>query len=153
MKDFKADLSKIEAFLKKDLQIAVGKQGVDLFKRNFDEQGFQNGTLNEWQNVQRRDASKQRIGKRGLPLKRQDLSYTDKILIRTRNLQRSIRYEYHAGVITWYSDVKYAEAHNEGTTTAGRGNHTTIPKRQFIGDSIELKNIIEKEMDSFFNKL
>ncbi len=35
--------------------------------------------------------------------------------------------------VTIIADLPYSSAHNDGTTTAGRGHKTTIPQRQFIG--------------------
>ncbi len=58
-------------------------------------------------------------------------------------LRRSIKAEETANGVRFSSQVRYASAHNEGTTTAGRGHRTVIPQRQFIGDSPEVRQIIE----------
>ena len=43
-------------------------------------------------------------------------------------------------------DLPYAAAQNYGTTTAGRNNNVTIPKRQFMGESYELNKRVQKSL-------
>ena len=133
----------LEKAINNDLKIKVGKQAVDLFTANFQKEGFQNGAIQKWREVKRRIDPRVTGARRTRPILTGD----------SGNLGRSLRYKIIGSEIIIYSDVPYAEAHNEGTTNAGRNHNVTIPQRQFIGDSLELKNIIEKEMDSFFNKL
>ncbi len=142
-KDLKISFATLEKAINNDLKIKVGKQAVDLFTANFQKEGFQNGAVQKWREVKRRIDPRVTGARRTRSILTGD----------SGNLGRSLRYKIIGSEIIIYSDVKYAEAHNEGTTNAGRNHSVTIPQRKFIGDSIELKNIIEKEMDSFFNKL
>ncbi len=134
------DTEKLRKFIHHDLPIKIGKQAVDLFKENFQKEGFFG---DKWKEVKRR--SDPRIkGARS----------TRKILTgNTGDLGRSIRYTPQDAQVLIYSDLKYAAAHNEGTTTAGRGNSTTIPQRKFIDESRELDDMVKREMDKFFDSL
>jgi len=67
---------------------------------------------------------------------------TRKLLIRTGKLRRSISAKINGTSISFTSSEDYASAHNEGTKTAGRGNHTVIPQRQFVGFSKETDKIV-----------
>ena len=75
---------------------------------------------------------------------------------RTGDLGRSIKAKPEKASVTIYSDLPYSAAHNEGTATAGRGHHTRIPKRQFMGDHPKVqqaaKEIIEKEINKIINQ-
>ena len=51
------------------------------------------------------------------------------------------------------TDVPYAQAHNEGTNNAGRGHRTRIPKRQFMGESRELTNKVQRLVVAEINKI
>jgi phage gpG-like protein len=142
-KQFSIMLSKkgqqIEEFINHDLPIIIGKNAVDLFKQNFQNESFFG---NKWKDVKRR-LNPRITGARA----------TRKILTGdTANLGRSIRYKTQGSAVIIYSDLKYAAAHNEGTTNAGRGNRTTIPKRQFIGDAKEIDDMVELEINQFFNQ-
>lgn len=48
-----------------------------------------------------------------------------------------------------------AAAHNEGTNNAGRNHNVRLPKRQFMGDSAELRKkiaaLVEKEINRILN--
>ncbi len=140
VKDITDKQKQLQLFINNDLPIIIGKKGVDLFRQNFENEGF---FLEKWKEVKRRLDPRVR-GARS----------SRKILTgNTGDLGRSLRYIPEEARVLFYSDLPYAEAHNEGTTTAGRGRSTTIPKRQFIGDSKELDNLIEQEMDKFMNNL
>lgn len=117
----------------------IGNKLVSAFKKNFREEGFF-GT--KWQDVKRRQGSGTKSVKKGGADSRR------KILTgRTGNLGRSIQMVKERGRVIVYSDLAYSAAHNEGTQTAGRGHKTTIPRRQFIGDSAETNRIIKAELD------
>jgi phage gpG-like protein len=120
----------------------VGVEAVNHFTENFQHEGFDEPKT--WQEVKRREAPK-----------RPELAGASRPILtgETGNLGRSIQYEENADGVTVFSDVEYAEAHNEGTTTAGRNRNITIPQRQFIGDSDKLNEKIEKEINDRINKI
>ncbi len=109
-----------KALINHTLPVIVGKIAVDFYKESFQNEGFKNQALVKWAEVQRRGANGHKVAKgaRG----------TRKILTgNTGDLGESIEYEAGTATVKIKSDLVYAEAHNKGTTTAGRGNKTTIP--------------------------
>ncbi len=153
--DLKVMAVEIEKAINKDIPIVIAKRAVDFFKNNFQQEGFQDGSLKKWKEVKRRSAESLKRGKRGNVLKRQPADQTRKILTgRTGNLGRSIQWELKGnGKVLIFSDAEYAEAHNEGTTTAGRGNSTTIEQRQFVGDSVDVERIVTEEVERKFEQI
>lgn len=134
-----------EAFINNELRRSVGKIAVDHFTENFQQEGFVDDSLEKWPEVKRRLNPRTRGARK-----------TRKILTgETGDLGRSINYDLGPGSdsITIYSDKPYAAAHNEGTTTAGRGNSTTIPKRPFIGHSDKLDGKIRKEIEDGLDRV
>jgi phage gpG-like protein len=124
-----------------DLPRMVGVEAVNFFTENFQNEGFTDETFEPWKEVKRRENPK-----------RPDRANASlKILTQSGNLGKSIEYTAEPGQVTITSDTKgtgseldYAAAHNEGTTTAGRNHNVTIPKRQFIGKSATLdKKVME----------
>jgi phage gpG-like protein len=120
--------------MNKDLPVAIGKRAVDLFTENFQKEGFQDNGLQPWKEVKRRIR------------KVRGAAGTRKILTgKTGDLGRSIRYEIAPGQVTVFSDVIYADVHNSGLK-AGRGDGFIMPKRQFIGESADLDQIVQEEI-------
>lgn len=131
-----------------DLPVVVGAEAANFYKESFQNEGFTDKTLEKWQEVKRRED----------PARPDRAAATRKILTgETGDLGRSITYQPQPGETVIIadttqagSDKDYAAPHNEGTTTAGRGNNTAIPKRQFIGESAtlnrKLDEIITKDM-------
>ncbi|MDD2965441.1 MAG: phage virion morphogenesis protein [Bacteroidales bacterium] len=146
-------LNNLPRAVRSDLSDAAGKLAVDHFTENFQLQGFVDNGLNPWDEVQRRKESNKRRGKSGKLLKRQPASTSRPILTgSTGDLGRSIEHIPGNSQVEVFSDIPYAAAHNEGTTTAGRNHSVTIPKRQFIGPSAELDAKIEKEIAATIKK-
>ncbi|MBE6331668.1 MAG: hypothetical protein E7070_05130 [Bacteroidales bacterium] len=128
---------KIERAVMHDAPLIIGNELVKAFKQNFQDEAFFG---KKWQDVKRRTNPTK--GKEHLADARR------KILTgRTGNLGRSIRKEVRDGSVRIYSDLPYSAAHNEGTTTAGRGHHTVIPQRQFIGRSKEVDDIVRAAIE------
>ena len=127
--------------INRDLPVIIGKKAVDLFTENFQKEGFQDNGVQPWKEVQRRTR------------KVRGAAGSRKILTgKTGDLGRSIKYEIAPGQVTVFSDVIYADVHNEGLR-AGRGAGFTMPKRQFIGDSADLDNIVQKEIEKALNNI
>jgi len=103
-----------------------GKIAVNFFKMNFSKQGFQNASLERWR-----------------PNKRQS---SNQILVKTGQLKNSIKLgRTKLDNIEVISDTTYGVYHNEGTDK--------IPKREFIGNSIELERILTKAIEKDINKI
>lgn len=129
----------LEQAARKDIPHILGQAAVDAFKQNFQDEGFFGS---HWKEVKRRQGHA-----RGAAASRPILTGN------TGNLGRSIDYEVSDNKATVFSDLPYASAHNEGTTTAGRNNTTTIPKRQFIGNHQKLDDDLEQALDDFLDRL
>lgn len=129
----------LEQAARKDIPDILGQAAVDAFKQNFQDEGFFGS---HWKEVKRRQGHA-----RGAAASRPILTGN------TGNLGRSIDYEVSDNKATVFSDLPYASAHNEGTTTAGRNNTTTIPKRQFIGNHQKLDDDLEQALDDFLDRL
>lgn len=119
--------------LSRGLPKKVGNIAVRMFKKNFQKESFFGRA---WQEVKRRIQ-----GVKGAAGKRKILTGP------TGNLGRSIQFIPRDGFVTIESDLPYSEAHNEGTTNAGRSHNVRIPQRQFIGESPELTAAIEKKIE------
>jgi phage gpG-like protein len=146
-KDFTAGLERmavaVQGFVEAQAPRIAGKTAAAFFEENFARQGFQAGGLKPWQEVKRR-ADPRLAGK---------AAGSRPILIGTGNLRRSIGYTTGTASATVFSDAPYAAAHNQGTTTAGRGHATTIPKRQFMGESPELNKLVISEIERKLNTI
>ena len=110
----------------------AGKTAADFFTENFQRQGFLRQALEAWRDVKRRTHT--RTTPRGQTAAGRLILFGE-----TRNLSRSIDYDTSAGKVVVYSDVHYAPYHNEGTDK--------IPKRQFIGDSEKLNELVISELN------
>jgi phage gpG-like protein len=159
---FEKYLASMQIKLEKSIPKIAKKAAEDvvlLFKENFLEEGFFG---DRWAEVERRKNEKNyRIisrGKRKGEKKYKNNRLGAKILTQSGNLRSSIKVDDNIvdNTATIYSDAEYSKAHNEGTTTAGRNRNVTIPKRQFIGNSKEVEEAIEKrineELEKIFNK-
>ena len=122
----------IEQFADNEAPGIAGKTAADFFTENFQRQGFLNKTVEPWRDVKRRTHP------RNTP-KGQTAAGRKILFGKTRNLEPSIDYDTNAGKVVVYSDVHYAPYHNEGTDK--------IPKRQFIGDSEKLNELVITEIE------
>ena len=116
----------------------AGNMAVNFYKESFRNQGFTDKSYKRWE-----------------PRKRTDRRQTNNraVLTRSGNLRRSIRLiSSNARSVRIGTDEVYAEAHNEGLR-AGRGNGFRMPKRQFIGESKQLEDKIEKFILKELNKI
>lgn len=143
IQDFSHHLRHLEDSLKRQLQhdlpSKLGNIAVSLFKENFQSESFFGRA---WKEVKRRLNPKTR----GAAATRKILTGPD------ANLGRSIQATPHNGSVTIHSDLPYAEAHNEGTTNAGRSHNVRIPQRRFIDESPELTAAIEKKITEEISK-
>ena len=145
---FAAKVAKAAAYLRDDFPRIVGVEAVAHFKEGFQNEGFTDRTLEKWQDVKRRTSPSVAQAARA--------SASRKILTgETGDLGDSLDYNENYNEVSIYSDLDYAQAHNEGTTTAGRGRSTTIPQRQFMGDSATLiqkiDDILEQKLNTIFH--
>jgi phage gpG-like protein len=129
--------TEVENFINNDSPEIMGKLAVDHFKESFQDEGFTDAAFEKWDEVKRRLNPKTKGAKASRKILTGD----------TGDLGMSIDYKNAAnGQVTLYSDKAYADAHNSGTTTAGRSRNVRIPKRQFIGDSEVLNQKITEKL-------
>jgi phage gpG-like protein len=136
----------IQRYVKHDAPRVLAKLWKDHARESFENQGYTDSVFEPWQEVKRRMPEKAKLGKRGKPLKKQPVDYTRDILIgpkKAGGLKGSIRTRViNKDAVEISSDTDYAIAHNYGTETAGKNHNIKIPKRQFIGQSHQLRERI-----------
>ena len=131
---------RLQRELATDIPKKVGNLAVRMFKDNFQKESFFGRA---WKEVKRRLH----------PSGKHRAADTRAILTGpTGNLGRSVQFSVRDGSVIVHSDLPYSAAHNEGTTNAGRSHNARIPQRQFIGESPELTDAIEKKITEEINK-
>lgn len=163
----------IKRYVVTDLPRVVGKISVDEFRGNFYRRAFRNNGLHRWPDVKRRDPSSpwygfqykgerrtsvrmvrdRKTGKARRSKSQRKLNFSSAatqrgILIGPgSNLMRSIAVrEATAQRVVIGTDLPYAEVHNEGGYIRVFGKaKVKVPQRQFIGESRELMQVIEKK--------
>jgi phage gpG-like protein len=124
MIDFKIqDMVKRLQNVKQTIPIQLANLGQNFFSRAF--QASKSPTGIQW--PARKNETKKTQGKH--------------LLVKTGNLRASIYHSirsYSWSEIKWGTDVPYAKYHNEGTDT--------IPQREFMGDSPELRRQIHEKL-------
>ena len=169
-------MAQINHWIERDLPRQVGVMAVNHFKRNFELEGFQNGSLSKWKEVKRRDPSSPWYGflykgenrkkvpykltKRGKRSKSQrKLNFSQaatqwNILHNSRELADSIRYEAGPACVTITSDKPYAAVQNNGGMIKVFGKRSVkLPARPFVGESKELNEQIDRLIDKKINEL
>lgn len=155
----------IASYVKNDLPRMAGKIGVDEFRGNFYRRSFRNNGLHRWPDVKRRDPSspwygfqykgeRREKGKTDRSKSKKKLNFSNAatqrgILIGPgSNLMRSITVrETSPQRVVIGTDLPYAEVHNEGGYIRVFGKaKVKVPKRQFIGESRELMQVLEKKL-------
>lgn len=142
-------------FMQRYAPRVAGNVAVSEFKHNFQTEGFDG---KKWKEVQRRD---KKSAAYKTAAKRHPARTARKILSGdTADLGRSIEIKGAASgkAIIWTSPKAfgskepYGEVHNEGLK-AGRGSGFTMPKRQFIGSTSQLRSKIIAELEKHMAKL
>ncbi|MEG1644176.1 MAG: phage virion morphogenesis protein [Bacteroidales bacterium] len=116
------------------LPIQIGRLAKNHFQDNFIKGGFVNNGLQKWKPAKRIGKAKVAAGSYGT------------LLSERNHLYSSIDYIPGNGVVRIQNKLPYAAVHNEGGKS-GRGKGFTMPKRQFIGESAELNDKIDKTID------
>lgn len=125
------------------LPVKIGNEAVNFARDNFRKEGFMDGSLKPWTPAKRKSDPKH-----------PDRAYAT-LSSRRMHLYKSIQKRVQPGVAIVYTNVPYAQAHNEGTRNAGRSHRVVLPKRQFLGSSQTFdgiaRNIIEDELKRILN--
>ena len=169
-------MAQINHWIERDLPRQVGVMAVNHFKRNFQLEGFLNGSLSKWKEVKRRDPSSPWYGflykgenrkkvpykltKKGKRSKSQrKLNFSQaatqwNILHNSGELQDSLRYEPGPACVTITTDKPYAAVQNDGGMIKVFGKRAVkLPARPFVGESKELNERISRLIDDKINQL
>ena len=134
----KAQQEDLKRAFARTLPIKIGTEAIKFTRDNFRKEGFVDTNLDKWQPSKRKSDPKH-----------PDRAYNT-LMSRRNNLYRSIQKRTEPGVAVIYTNVPYAQAHNEGTRNAGRSHRVVLPKRQFMGPSQQFnetaRGIIEDEL-------
>lgn len=120
----------------KSLKDEVKVMSINHFKKSFEIEAFNDVNIRKWK-----------------PLKRERTRYKgNKILTQTGKLKNSIRARTYVGKKIWwieaYSNVIYANIHNDGLIGKAWGKHSfKMPKRKFMGDSKLLDRKIQRRIN------
>jgi phage gpG-like protein len=140
---------------------AAADTAIELFKENFEKEGFQRGSgVDNWDEVKRRELHEVKYVTKGGKEKTKMVPRGKgkdgmrKILSgRTGLLKRNFRSEAVGDTgIRIINDTVYAGCHNEGLR-AGRGKGFVMPKRQFMGESEELDKRILRVINEMLGKI
>ncbi len=132
-----AKLKAAQAYLKNDAPIIIGIEAEKHFKANFDRESFDGSS--KWAT---RD-TKRKGGTNG-----------QKVLSKTGDLKNSIVHRVEGNTVIISSDLPYSQIHNEGLEGKAWGKHKFVmKKRQFIGESPELFNKLQKEIEKDLAKV
>lgn len=119
---------------KDNIATKLAEAGRDFFVRQFDAAQWTDRTPEQWEEVQRNIP--------GTSANRYNRYAGNPPLVNSGELRQALVdciKEKRWDNIHWEVDNDYAEYHNDGTAT--------IPKRQFMGDSYELNNILAKVLE------
>lgn len=161
-KEIDRKLKELNRAYERRIPVKVGTEAVNFFKDNFREGGFRDGGLKKWKRTRRQDTAKGAEAQYG-PL-----------MSGREHLRRSISSETAPGKVIIYNNVPYAKVHNEGYSgvqyvrphrrkrrlasnissknvvkvggqnVRGFSRKMVIPKRQFMGKSKDIENIIDR---------
>ena len=121
--------------VKSDLPVLLSNEAKNFFSGSWKNQGFTNSSLQSW--APRKKETKKTVGK--------------SIMVGTGKLRRAVQDSVREK--TWSkirlvidgSSIPYAKRHNEGLDG--------MPKRQFMGDSKELRKIQRKTITKTVDKI
>jgi phage gpG-like protein len=157
------------AYLTRSVPTIMGVEAVNHFKDSFQDQGFTDRTVEKWQEVERRQegrwkgfqygstvprpGTKQR--KAGAITNYSPAAETRPILSgNTLELMNSINWQKTATGIRVYASAGYAKIHNQGGPMSVFGKRSsTMPKRQFMGQSEVLRNRIRTIIYNDLNRI
>lgn len=132
----KKHLAEVEAVLH-GFPAIMGQEVLDNIETNFKTEGFNDSNLSPWQ--KRKYDPKDD----GHPL-----------LNKSGALKNSIQVKEGSDYVTIYSDLPYADIHNDGGPARAFGKYDFImPKRKFAGDSEKVERTLVQKLESAINNI
>lgn len=123
-------LQALDNLIKHDLPVIVGTEAKNHFREGFDKEGFTDKSLVKWK------PRKERRRKDGSMSAKERTRVGRKILTGETGELSKIESEPGTATVKVYTEASYAKFHNDGTDK--------LPQRQFMGESQELNQKIEK---------
>lgn len=174
--------SQLRDYLNNKLPRYLGKEAVEFFKENFRQGGWRDGNIEKWSLPKRFSETGRAANKYGPLLSRQNelmnsiiykaepgrvIISTDKIYAKIHNeggqINASVPVTSRMRKFAW---AKMYERNRAGNALEAQkwkalaltkkqtiNVHAVIPKRQFLGDSRELKTILENMIEKHFNDI
>ncbi len=151
MNDLQNKLKNLAHFIDKDATTILKVEGLKFIQKNFQDEGFNDGTLEKWKerkttDKRGRDITRYRTNRRGKQgtLNRYGRKIKDRPILTGHNsggnkLRHSFKARTERRKVVFYTHKNYAKRHNEGLDG--------MPKRQFIGQSKTLDKNIKKELE------
>lgn len=171
-------IKRLKSFIENDVGEIIGTEAVRDAKENFERQSFDG---KRWKDVKRRDPNStwygfkygsnsdvpsnhaRRRGAKGKYTRRKSSSTTNYSPTATKtpilssqesNLENSIQYRVGRNYVLIYSDLPYAEVHQNGGTVKVFGKKSVkMPKRQFMGMTKKLRKKINNKIDAKINAI
>lgn len=171
----------IKKYIEKDAPRLAGIEAVNHFKKSFTDGGFTDSNLQPWQPSKRTQANSKWYGflygartkppaahprragakkpykaRKANPITNYSPAATKRRTLSgaTGDLKESIRYRTEPGKAVIYSNLPYADTHNEGGPASVFGRKSfKMPKRQFIGHSQALNTRIQAIIQADINRL
>ena len=173
--------AQIKHYIERDAPRIAATEAVNHFKKSFLDEGFTDSSLVKWKPAKRTVSNSYWYGfeygarvatpsdhprrwrakgaykpRKANPVTNYSPAATKRKALsgRTGDLKDSIQYRLEPGRAIIFSDQDYAAVHNSGGQASVFGRKTTtMPKRQFIGDSIKLKAKIKHELNKDINRI
>lgn len=149
-------LYQISKLVQKDIPIVLKVEGLNFIQKNFQDEGFNDGSLQKWKDRKTTDQrgrditryQTNRVGKKG-SLNRYGSKLKDRAILTGHNtggnkLRNSFKTRTEKDRVIFYTYKEYAQRHNEGLDG--------MPKRRFIGKSKTLDQNIKKQIDRLFQQ-
>lgn len=120
--------------IKRDIvQTVIAVEAEQFHAENFRKEGFTDTAFTPW------------------PLRKKTETPRRALLVKTGALKgHALKGRVRGGAVDFVFPLDYMRVHNEGGK-AGRGRGFTMPKRQYIGESAELKRRIERKILALLN--
>lgn len=130
--------------------VEMGNIALNHFKKSFRDQGFTDSSLQRWEPRKGEfNSGPGRVRKRSRNTGRA-------ILIQTGALRNSLRKapkgRFTVRILSNSMADRYASVHNEGLRS-GRGSGFTMPKREFVGYSLQMDRRIREMIDRRIHKV
>lgn len=157
LRELQKKLNEVANFVQNDATKILEAEGLKFIQQNFQDEGFNDGSLEKWQarkttDKRGRDITRyrtNRVGKKGA-LNRYGSKIKDRPILTGHNtggnkLRHSFKSRRDRQKVTFYTYKKYAKRHNEGLQG--------MPQRRFMGKSKTLDKNISKEITRVLDEI